>query len=311
MQNTPTTKESQLQLQQITTICPMCKNESIVITDVESGEMICNKCGMVISDRIEENNQQQHIFSAGESSRETRTGFPSSLARHDKGLYTIIGQSNRDAAGIRIDSVMLSRMQRIRKWDYRTQVDKAQDKSLQRAFMELGTLKDKLQLSDAAVEKSAYLFRKAQQKRLVRGRTISGILSAAVYIACREMGMPRTLKEIASLTNNKVREISQDYRLLYFTLDLKVPNADPLKYISKIAGKVGLSEIAKHDAAKMLNNIIKEEKSAGKDPMGLAAIVLYLAGAKYHENVSQGFIARAAGVTEVTLRKGIKDLNKR
>jgi transcription initiation factor TFIIB len=125
------------------------------------------------------------------------------------------------------------------------------------------------------------------------------------------MGVPRTLKEIASVTNNKVKEISQDYRLLYFELDLKIPNVDPLKFISKIASKVGLSEIAKYNAAKMLNNIIKEEKSAGKDPMGLAATVLYLAGVKNHENVTQGFIAKVAGVTEVTLRKGMKDLNKK
>jgi transcription initiation factor TFIIB len=309
MQNTPTTRITQ-QPQQVTAMCPMCKNESIAITDVETGEIICNKCGMVISERIEETNQQWHIFSAGEISRETRTGPPSTLARHDRGLYTVIGQSNRDAAGIRIDSLMHSRMQKIRKWDYRTQVA-TNDRSLQQAFMGLGQLKHRLQLSDAAVEKAAYLYRKAQQKRLIHGRTISGILSAAVYIACREMGVPRTLKEIASVTNNKVKEISQDYRLLYFKLDLKVPNVDPLKYISKIASKVGLSEIAKYHAAKMLNNIIKEEKSAGKDPMGLAATVLYLAGVKNHENVTQGFIAKAAGVTEVTLRKGMKDLNNK
>jgi transcription initiation factor TFIIB len=309
MQNTPTTRITQ-QPQQITTMCPICKNESIAITDVDSGEIICNKCGIVISERIEETNQQWHIFSAGEISREARTGAPNTLARHDRGLYTVIGQSNRDAAGIRIDSLMHSRMQRIRKWDYRTQVA-ANDRGLQQAFMGLGLLKHRLQLSDAAVEKAAYIYRKAQQKRLIRGRTISGILSAAVYIACREMGVPRTLKEIASVTNNKVKEMSQDYRLLYFKLDLKVPNVDPLKYISKIASKVGLSEITKNHAAKMLNNIIKEEKSAGKDPMGLAATVLYLAGVKNHENVTQGFIAKAAGVTEVTLRKGMKDLNKK
>jgi transcription initiation factor TFIIB len=312
MQNDPsTTSMAQLQPQQLIKICPVCKNDSIAITDAESGEIICSKCGIVISERFEETDQQQHIFPAGEISRETRTGAPSSLARHDRGLYTVIGHSDRDAAGAKIDSVMHSRMQRIRKWDYRTQVDTGQDRSLLRAFVELGLLKDKLQLSDAAVEKTAYLYRKAQQKRLVHGRTISGMLSAAVYIACREMGVPRTLKEIAAVTSNKVKEISQDYRLLYFKLDLKVPNVDPLKYISRIASKVGLSEIAKYHAAKMLNNIMKEEKSAGKDPMVLAATVLYLAGAKNHENVTQGFIAKAAGITEVTLRKVMKDLNRR
>ena len=63
-------RPQQITPQQITTMCPVCKNESIVITDVESGEIICNKCGIVISERIEESNQQQHIFSVGEMSRD-------------------------------------------------------------------------------------------------------------------------------------------------------------------------------------------------------------------------------------------------
>jgi transcription initiation factor TFIIB len=98
--------------------------------------------------------------------------------------------------------------------------------------------------------------------------------------------------------------------LLYFKLDLKIPNIDPMRCISKIASKVGLSEITKYHAAKMLNNIITEEGSAGKDPMGLAATVLYLAATKNNENVTQGSIAKTAGVTEVTLRNGMKDLKK-
>jgi transcription initiation factor TFIIB len=87
--NLSTTNMAQLQPQQITTLCSVCKYDSIAITDVESGEIICNKCGIVISERIEEIDQQQHIFPAGEISRETRTGAPSSLARHDRGLFTI------------------------------------------------------------------------------------------------------------------------------------------------------------------------------------------------------------------------------
>ena len=98
--------------------------------------------------------------------------------------------------------------------------------------------------------------------------------------------------------------------MLYFKLDLKIPNVDPIKCISKIASKIGLSEITKYHAAKMLNNIIAEKKSAGKDPMGLAATVLYLAGLENHESVTQGIISKNAGITEVTLRNGIKDLKK-
>jgi transcription initiation factor TFIIB len=57
-----------------------------------------------------------------------------------------------------------------------------------------------------------------------------------------------------------------------------------------------------------MNNLINKEISAGKDPMGLAATVLYLSCLADGEATTQKEIAEAAGVTEVTIRNRIKDL---
>jgi transcription initiation factor TFIIB len=53
----------------------------------------------------------------------------------------------------------------------------------------------------------------------------------------------------------------------------------------------------------MIHDVIKSGQAAGKDPMGLAASVLYLACLGSSETKSQATIADAAGVSEVTLRK--------
>ena len=65
-------------------------------------------------------------------------------------------------------------------------------------FAQLDILKSTLGLPDSVIEKVAYLYRKIQERGMVRGRTIKGVLAVASYIACREMEIPRTLKEIAS-----------------------------------------------------------------------------------------------------------------
>jgi transcription initiation factor TFIIB len=57
-----------------------------------------------------------------------------------------------------------------------------------------------------------------------------------------------------------------------------------------------------------MNNVVKEEISAGKNPMGLAATVLYISRMKTGEHKSQRDIAKAAGITEVTLRNGFKNV---
>jgi transcription initiation factor TFIIB len=55
---------------------------------------------------------------------------------------------------------------------------------------------------------------------------------------------------------------------------------------------------------------MKEGISAGKDPMGLAASVLYLSSIKNKDTITQSDIAHAAGVTEVTVRTRAKELRK-
>jgi transcription initiation factor TFIIB len=304
---------------QLVPICSICKSNRI-ITDSESGELICSNCGQVISDKIQQEGPEWRNFdllssstgqSNGSGSTRSRVGMSTSLARHDMGLSTIIGRTNRDASGKKIDAAMRSTIDRLRIWDYRTQIHSATDRNLRNAFFKLDILKDRLGLSDSIVEKAAYIYRKAQERGLVRGRTISGVLAAAIYIACREMGISRTLKDIASYSNVKFKEVAKSYRLLCIELDLKVPIVDPMKYIAKVANKANLSEKTKRQAAQIMNNITKTEISTGKNPMGLAASVLYMSSLKTGENVTQGHLSDAAGVTEVTLRNRYKDLMHR
>jgi transcription initiation factor TFIIB len=291
--------------------CCVCGSDQLV-TVIDSGEIVCQHCGAVISDRTVEKGSEWRTFVTSTAGREgddqNRAGMPFSLARSDMGLSTVIGRTNKDARGSKINSSMLYR---LRKWDSRTQVYTSTDKNLTQAFTQLDTLKDKLGLSDVIVEKTAYIFRKAEERALLRGRAISSILAAAVYIACREMGMPRTLNEIASSSNIKLRTLAMDYRLLVKKLDLKIPSVDPIICIAKIANKANLTEKTKRHAMDIMHDVIKREISAGKRPMALAASVIYLSAMDTAENKTQRDIARAAGISEFALRIRIQDLKNR
>lgn len=294
---------------QTSILCSACKNDR-PITDPESGELVCSCCGLVFSDKVAESRAEWRNFDFEKNDR-VRTGSPASLAYHDMGLSTVIGKTNSDSSGRRLDSSMLSAFQRLRTWDFRTQAHTAADKNLIRAFNELDRVKDKLGLSDAIIEKTAYIYRKAQEKQLVRGRSISSILSAAIYIACREMSASRSLAEVIAITNVKRKVITRSYRLLVRELDIKMPLVDPMKCVAKIANKAKLSEKSMRMAMRTMSDLTRKEISAGKGPMGLAATVLYMSCLVNGERVTQRDIAEAAGVTEVTIRNRIKDLKIR
>jgi transcription initiation factor TFIIB len=60
-----------------------------------------------------------------------------------------------------------------------------------------------------------------------------------------------------------------------------------------------------------MDEVTEKQISAGKNPMGFAATILYLSCLKTDENKTQTDIARAAGITDVTIRNRFKELKSK
>ena len=291
-------------------MCPRC-GQGTLVADNESGEIYCSKCGFVLTERLQESGPEWRSFSQDEHGDRARAGAPTSLTMHDMGLATIINPINRDASGKPLTASMKGTIERLRTWDSRSQVHEPVDRNFRQAFNELNRLKDKLAISNAVIEKAAYIYRKALEKGLVRGRSISALMASALYAACRDTETPRNLKDVEEAANIKRKDIARCYRLLIKELELKMPVINSIQCVSRIASQLGIAEKTKRHAVKVLKQAQVKEISAGKDPMGLAAAALYLACVKNDEDKTQRDIAQAANVTEVTIRnryKGLKDL---
>jgi len=294
---------------QTSTLCSMCNNGRLV-TDLVSAEVACESCGIVRSQKAMEKPAEWTIFESGNDSNSARhrVGLPNSITLDYMGLSTTIGKQNKDSTGHTLNSYAGSSMQRLRTWDARSRSNVSGRRNLMLAFYELGRLKDKLGLTNAIVEKAAYIYIKAKEKQMIRGRSMSAILAAAIYIACRELGTPKSLREMTDSSLVKSKAIRHCYRLLALELDARVPLIEPSKYVARIANKAGISEKIKRIALTMMKEITKNEISAGKNPVALAATVLYLSCLASNENQTQMKIAAAAGITEVSIRNRSKDL---
>lgn len=293
-----------------------CKRKhSFTITDPAVGEVICIDCGMVISDKPIESFSEWQTFTYNDlvSTGRGGRGIPMSLTIHDQGLSTKIGKENKDFTGEMIfDSSMLSILQRIRTWDYRTQTKNSKDTSRKIAFSQLDRLKQKLVLPDSVVEKAAYIYRKVQQKEITAGRTTTGALAACVYIACREAAIPRTSNEVAEASNIRRKEMWDAYIAIVLELNLKVPLIDPVRCLVKLANKTHVAEKIKRYAIGYLKQIIDSNLSAGKDPMSIAATVLYLACLHYgDQSKTQRYFAEAAGISDVTIRNRRQEIHNK
>ena len=290
-------------------VCELCNSTSIVF-DSETSEAICSSCGMVVKDNIESMGPEWRSYSGEDIESKSRTGMPSSLAFHDMGLSTFISYSNVDANGVAISSEQRSKVQRMRRWNKISSNNRSYHRNLKNAFAILSTIKDKLSLSDTLIEKAAYNYRKALDKKIIKGRSIRALIVAAVYAACRDLSVPRTLEEISVAANTDAIFAGKCYRLLILNLELRLPVIDSNKYLARISNKAKVSEKTYRKALGMLSTIKGNPISHGKDPNALAVAVLYAACQREGENISQAQVAVAGDISIVTLRKRFQDVRK-
>lgn len=290
-------------------ICPECGND-VLVHDSKSGEVICPSCGYVVQERDVDRGPEWRNLD--EEENRSRAGAPLSIMYRDHGLSTVIDRIDEDATGRRLPKEVREKLLRLKKLDATSQVSASEARNLQQAVNILQIYVDKLRLSQAIAERAMLIYRKALKEGLVRGRSIRSIMAAAVYAACRLMGAPRDLRELEkAYPIVKRKTIAQGYRLLIKHLNLRVPVADPAIYLNKIASKVGLDQETVQEALRILHEAHKRGATIGKDPVGMAAAALYMACQERNQPITQKDIARAAGVTEVTVRnrfKGLKEI---
>ncbi len=289
--------------------CPECTSKNLV-HDYDTGETICGDCGLVLYEQMLDKGPEWRAFTQQEKASRSRVGMPTSYSVHDKGLSTTISQVDRDAFGRKLPLSTRLQMWRLRKWQIRSRVHSSIDRNLAQAMAELDRLSGKVSISPPIKEKAALIYRKALDKGLVRGRSISAIAAASLYASCRKSGLPRTLREIAESSLVDKKDVARCYRLLLQELDFHMPISDPLTYVSKIAEKNGVSGKTQGAAIAILREARLKRVAAGKDPMGMAAASLYIACLQNNEKITQKDIAEAAGVTEVTVRNRYKALKR-
>lgn len=282
-----------------------------VVTDPDTGELIRKDTGEVISDNSPSPEKEWRSFNIEESENRERVGIPTSLAFHDMGLSTKIGKEATDASGNVIDAATRTRMSRLRMWNSRSQSHSPTERNLQQAFSMLSRIKDRLGLPNHVTEKAAYTYRKAQERGLIRGDTIGSVLAASIYVAARQSGVLRTLDDISEISDIKPGEVARSYRRIISELDIKVPLIDPRKYIVKVASKLNFDEKIKRKALELMEQAQKKNVIVGKDPISMAASIIYLVNLSERKPRTQAEIAKAAGVTEVTVRNRSKELRKK
>jgi transcription initiation factor TFIIB len=291
-------------------VCSEC-GSSTLLRDYDSGELVCEKCGFVISTTLIDQGPEWRAFDQEQRDKLPRVGAPVTWTIHDKGLSTTIGWQDRGASGRRLSPEERAKFYRLRKWHMRSKVSDSTQRSLVHGLSVMSKIAYKLNLPRSVTETACMIYRRALQKQLVRGRTIQNVAVAIIYIACRQCNVIRTIEDVALAATITKKEAARDYRFLLRELNSEVPQVNPQGYISKIVNKLSLTGETEMLAISILGMASRLRLTSGRGPPGIAAACVYISSQITDEHRTQGEIAKVAQVTEVTIRNRYKELARR
>src|SRR5919206_434512 len=313
------------------TQCPEC--ESGLIHDYSKGEYICEKCGCVVMDQIDDYGPESHSTDFEEKSKNVRASGFTSFSLHDYGLRTEIGFGSKDYSGKSIDYEMAEQMNNMRRWHSRIRVASTKERRLSNVLSKINETCSAMTLPKTLVETAAMLYRNFENKSEAKGKSIACMAAATIYLACKKCSVVRSLEEIVEATGltdqnrSNVKLASKYYRMMVMEMGIfaqqgqAAPTMSSMEpsarrtlvlaidhYISKLANMAKIDTKVERLAIDIAHKTDDHLLADGKAPNGLAAAYIYIASMLLGINILQRDISSLSGVTEVTIRNRCKDI---
>ncbi|EDO36932.1 predicted protein [Nematostella vectensis] len=268
-----------------------------LIEDYRAGDMICSECGLVVGDRVVDVGSEWRTFSNEKATSDpSRVGAAQNPLLSGGDLSTLIEKpsgGNADIEGF------------ARTHNSRSGMSGA-DRSLMNAFREISIMADRINLPRKIVDRANQLFKQVHEQKSLKGRSNDTIASACLYIACRQEGVPRTLKEICAIGKISKKEIGRCFKLILKHLETSVDLITSGDFMSRFCSNLTLPLSVQKAATYIARRAVELDLVAGRSPISIAAAAIYMASQASEEKRSQKEIGDIAGVADVTIRQSYR-----
>lgn len=247
--------------------------------------------------------------------KSTRASGQTTYSQHDLGIRTEIAIGSKDFSGKSISSDVAFQMYNLRKWQTRIRVASPRERRLANILSKIGETCQSLALPRNVVESASMIYRNFEGRAEAKGKSVSCMSAATIYMACKQCDVVRSLDEICAATGStkdermNVKLTAKYYRMLVMELGSDTAPVVTLeKYISKIANLANLEVRVERLAAEIAAKTDDHNLADGKAPNGLAAAYLYIASTLLGQSILQRDVSSVAGITEVTIRNRCKEI---
>lgn len=274
--------------------CPECSG--LILPVFERGEAVCQSCGLVVRDRmVDISSSGVRAYTHDEKVKKSHTGDPISILTPDIALSTYIDRKK----------IQNEDLKRATRWNAQLSWEK---KNYLRALTELKRISNNLEIPIHVRKTATKLYKKIFKNKLLRGRSIDGMVAASLFITARKARIPLTLSQIIDESKVDPTGVKRCIKIIVSHFNLKTKIVNPRDLIPRYINDLNLG----YEIEKFATRIIEKLKNTpifnGKDPRGICAGVIYLITKSKGMTITQKEICNVIGITEVTLRSRYQEL---
>ena len=280
----------------------------------DEGFLTCtnNKCGIIYKDIVDQSAEWRYYGADdNQNSDPTRCGMPINplLKESSYGCKVLCNGPT---------SYEMRKIRRYTEWQSMPYKEKSQYDEFQR----ITNMAHNAGIPKMIIDDAVRYHKKISEYDLTfRGDNRDGILAASIYISCRINNFPRTAKEIAtvfhldvtsatkgcknavSIINNLEKDMNNNEKTLFCKTR---PEAFIERYCSKLNINQELTKVCQFISMKIEKQDIMPENT----PHSIAAGVIYFISQMCNLNVSKREVKQVSEISEVTINKCFKKLEK-
>lgn len=301
-------------------VCPECKEVPPNLEFPDSHETVCGSCGLVLADREIDMHSEWRTFSNDDQNNDdpSRVGDAFNPLLNGDQLETTIASG---ASGRARD---LYRAQN-------KQSNEKANKALMTAYKEIGALCDGFNIPKNVADRAKLLFKMVDDDKAFRGKSQDVIIAGCIFIACRQLRVPRSFTEIFAVTKVSRKEIGRIYKALekfFRQRDIDRNNAagldggavpqeetytatsstKPSDLCNRFCNLLDLPYQVTSVSAALSDRVTAMGHLAGRSPLSIVAACIYMASALMGRGKSAKEISGVAHVSDGTIRGAYKQL---
>lgn len=259
---------------------------AILVEDHHAGDMICPECGRVVGDRVVDVGSEWRTFSDSNNDPSRVGASENPILEND--LTTRIGVSTGGT-----------------EYHNRSSMSSA-NRTLLNALRDINEIAERAGFPKVITDEAAGYFKRVHEERKLRNRPRLAVVTACIYLACRQNNASRSLKELSTISGVQSSNIAKCFKAITKIIDVETTQVESADFLSRFCSNLNLPIAVQRIATHIVTVAREGSITDGRNPTSVAAASIYMATQIAGERRGQREISEVCGCAEPTLRQSYR-----